>query len=187
MSCKNFFRPILFFTLIFCLVPLILCSCQSQTVYYQAGRDVEPLQLGENTPVAGNACIKLEHNSSQVFVDRNGLIHEQVWVEAPVDTDSDGLRDLVHVEITRPGETENGLKAAAIINPTPYRIQNYDPEIFYDGLTEFEKQANEDNTETTYDDIRASVHTYQEIKDANFKPSWLPAMRQSDTVVGRKV
>ncbi|MDR2712926.1 MAG: hypothetical protein LBB91_07430, partial [Clostridiales bacterium] len=51
------------------------------------------------------------------------VIQEEVWVEAPIDTDFDGKRDLIHVIIRRPIETKpenGGLKCPALIAITPY-------------------------------------------------------------------
>jgi predicted acyl esterase len=53
----------------------------------------------------------------------NGVIVEEVWIEAPVDTDYDGKRDLMRAVIRRPIETlpeRGGLLSPAVINMTPY-------------------------------------------------------------------
>ncbi|TNY36497.1 Xaa-Pro dipeptidyl-peptidase [Thermomonospora catenispora] len=47
-------------------------------------------------------------------------IRERVLVESPVDSDGDGRRDLVNVDIIRPRETERGLKVPVIIDESPY-------------------------------------------------------------------
>jgi hypothetical protein len=55
--------------------------------------------------------------------DTARVIQEEVWVEAPIDTDFDGKRDLIHVIIRRPIETKpenGGLKCPAIMAITPY-------------------------------------------------------------------
>ena len=55
------------------------------------------------------------------------VIQEEVWVEAPIDTDFDGKRDLIHVIIRRPIETKpdnGGLKCPALIAITPYINQS---------------------------------------------------------------
>ena len=55
--------------------------------------------------------------------DASRVIQEEVWVEAPIDTDFDGKRDLIRVIIRRPIETKpenGGLKCPAIMAITPY-------------------------------------------------------------------
>ena len=52
----------------------------------------------------------------------NSVIVEQVWVEAPIDTDYDGQRDLLQLQIRRPIETETlGLKVPVLATVTPYQ------------------------------------------------------------------
>ncbi|MDR3202603.1 MAG: hypothetical protein LBT54_05675, partial [Bifidobacteriaceae bacterium] len=50
--------------------------------------------------------------AQNVFTARNTWAYDQVWVEVPgIDSDGDGLNDLVHVDVNRPGETSTeGLK-----------------------------------------------------------------------------
>ena len=54
--------------------------------------------------------------------DAGSVIVEQVWVEAPIDTDYDGKRDLLQLQIRRPIETETlGLKVPVLAIATPYQ------------------------------------------------------------------
>ncbi|MBL7253125.1 CocE/NonD family hydrolase [Paractinoplanes lichenicola] len=46
-----------------------------------------------------------------------GDIVEDVWVEVPLDSDGDGVRDRVHLNITRPASDQ---KVGSIVLPTPY-------------------------------------------------------------------
>ena len=49
------------------------------------------------------------------------VIREDLWVEAPVDSDSDGADDLVHVEVARPASTEtDDVDLPVIYLPSPY-------------------------------------------------------------------
>ncbi|MBM7776344.1 X-Pro dipeptidyl-peptidase [Actinokineospora baliensis] len=48
------------------------------------------------------------------------VVRESLWVNAPVDSDSDGKDDLVHVEIVRPRATEQGLKVPVVYQASPY-------------------------------------------------------------------
>ncbi|MGX1701894.1 CocE/NonD family hydrolase [Microbacterium sp. NPDC055357] len=47
-------------------------------------------------------------------------VRERVWVKAGIDSDRDGVEDLIRVDIMRPAATEEGLKAPVIIDNSPY-------------------------------------------------------------------
>ena len=64
------------------------------------------------------------NGESQVVPDfkdsENWLIHD-LWVETEFDTDGDGKLDRMHVDVTRPGQTETeGLKLPVIYESSPY-------------------------------------------------------------------
>ncbi|MBE1490608.1 Xaa-Pro dipeptidyl-peptidase [Plantactinospora soyae] len=66
-------------------------------------------------------------------------IEERVWVETPLDTDSDGRRDRVVVDISRPRETETrGMRVPVILEHSPYRKDTWDdvpyPSVLVDDL-----------------------------------------------------
>ena len=55
------------------------------------------------------------------FQDTAQWIRHNLWVETDFDTDGDGKRDRVHVDVTRPGQTETeGLKVPIIYSSSPY-------------------------------------------------------------------
>ncbi len=55
------------------------------------------------------------------FKDAGNWIREQLWVETEFDSDGNGKRDRVHVDVTRQKQTEtNGLKVAVIYESSPY-------------------------------------------------------------------
>ncbi|NJD09970.1 MAG: Xaa-Pro dipeptidyl-peptidase, partial [Gemmatimonadetes bacterium] len=55
------------------------------------------------------------------FADTAAWIRQQLWVETEFDTDGDGRKDRVHVDVTRPGPTETeGLKVPVIYETSPY-------------------------------------------------------------------
>lgn len=60
------------------------------------------------------------NGKAQAVFDTNALIREVVYVEAPLDTDHDGQRDLLKVEILRPAETATGLKVPVLYTASPY-------------------------------------------------------------------
>lgn len=60
------------------------------------------------------------NGKSQPVFDTKGIIREVVYVEAPIDTDGDGQRDLLEVAIFRPAETNQGMKVPALFTAEPY-------------------------------------------------------------------
>ena len=55
------------------------------------------------------------------FADTTMWIRQHLWVETDFDTDGDGRKDRVHVDVTRPGPTESeGLKVPVIYETSPY-------------------------------------------------------------------
>lgn len=57
----------------------------------------------------------------EAFADPATWIREDLWVETEFDSDGDGLADRMHVDVTRPLETETeGLKLPVIYESSPY-------------------------------------------------------------------
>jgi X-Pro dipeptidyl-peptidase len=54
------------------------------------------------------------------FSDPDTWIRQQLWVETEFDTDGDGRLDRMHVDVTRPGQTEDGLEVPVIYETSPY-------------------------------------------------------------------
>ncbi len=55
------------------------------------------------------------------FKDPTKWIREDLWVETEFDTDGDGRLDRVHVDVTRPAQTESeGLKLPVVYESSPY-------------------------------------------------------------------
>src|SRR6188472_3378192 len=62
------------------------------------------------------------------FRDSTQWIRQELWVETEFDSDGDGRRDRMHVDVTRPGQTgTEGLKVPVIYESSPY----------YAGIAEF--------------------------------------------------
>ena len=64
-----------------------------------------------------------ENGEAQVvpaFASTENWIREDLWVETDFDTDGDGKLDRMHVDVTRPLETNNGLKLPVIYESSPY-------------------------------------------------------------------
>lgn len=55
-----------------------------------------------------------------VFADSTQWIRERLWVETEFDSDFDGRRDRVHVDVTRPGPTATGLRVPVVYETSPY-------------------------------------------------------------------
>lgn len=54
------------------------------------------------------------------FADPTTWIRHDLWVETDFDSDGDGTPDRVHVDVTRPAQTEDGLRLAVIYESSPY-------------------------------------------------------------------
>ena len=54
------------------------------------------------------------------FADTTNWIRERLWVETEFDSDFDGRKDRVHVDVTRPGPTASGLKVPVVYETSPY-------------------------------------------------------------------
>ncbi|MTV82106.1 Xaa-Pro dipeptidyl-peptidase [Secundilactobacillus folii] len=59
------------------------------------------------------------NGKAQPVFDTDQLLHEVVYVESPQDSDRDGLRDLLKVEITRPSES-NVQQVPVLYTASPY-------------------------------------------------------------------
>lgn len=70
------------------------------------------------------ATHRIEDGQAQVvpaFQDPDLWIREDLWVEAEFDSDRDGNRDRLHVDVTRPRQTATeGLKVPVIYESSPY-------------------------------------------------------------------
>jgi X-Pro dipeptidyl-peptidase len=64
--------------------------------------------------------IKVANGVTQPVFSYADAIREHVFVESPVDSDGDGKRDRVNVDIVRPKETQQGLKVPVIMDESPY-------------------------------------------------------------------
>ena len=52
--------------------------------------------------------------------DSTSWIRQDLWVETDFDSDRDGRKDRVHVDVTRPAQTDNGLKVPILYGSSPY-------------------------------------------------------------------
>ncbi len=56
----------------------------------------------------------------EAFNDPSKWLRHDLWVETTFDTDGDGRLDRMHVSVTRPPQTENGLKLPVVYESSPY-------------------------------------------------------------------
>jgi X-Pro dipeptidyl-peptidase len=55
------------------------------------------------------------------FQDSSQWVREDLWVQTSIDSDRDGKKDRVHVDVTRPRQTETeGLKVSIVYGSSPY-------------------------------------------------------------------
>jgi X-Pro dipeptidyl-peptidase len=75
-----------------------------------------------------------ENGQAQIvpgFQDSAQWIRERLWVEAEFDSDGDGKRDRLHVDVTRPRQTETeGLKVPVVYESSPYYAGTSGPRQF---------------------------------------------------------
>lgn len=81
---------------------------------------------------SGVAVAQVSAKAGPVFVDGqtqvvaafespSDWIHDELWVETEFDSDGDGVRDRVHVDVTRPMQTQTeGLKVPVVYETSPY-------------------------------------------------------------------
>src|SRR3954469_1103785 len=66
------------------------------------------------------AQIVVQNGETQPVFGYTDSLRDRVWVDSDFDSDSDGVMDRIAVDIIRPAETNNGLKAPVIMNASPY-------------------------------------------------------------------
>ena len=82
------------------------------------------LPLAAAAQDAAPAALEFRDGQAQVveaFNDPSKWIRENLWVETSFDSDGDGELDRMHVDVTRPGQTETeGLRVPVIYETSPY-------------------------------------------------------------------
>lgn len=80
-----------------------------------------PLLLAIASVQAGPVFADGQAQILPAFQDQNGWIRERLWVETEFDSDRDGKKDRVHVDVTRQKQTDSeGLKVPVIYESSPY-------------------------------------------------------------------
>ncbi len=82
------------------------------------------LLLGFSIGVSAQIKLIFENGEAQIvpeLKDSANWIRHDLWVETEFDTDGDGKKDRMHVDVTRPAQTETeGLKLPVIYASSPY-------------------------------------------------------------------
>jgi X-Pro dipeptidyl-peptidase len=66
--------------------------------------------------------LNVQDGVTQPVFPFENAIEETVFVESEVDSDGDGVRDRIRIQISRPGETESqGIKVPVVFEHSPYR------------------------------------------------------------------
>ena len=94
------------------------------------------------------------NGKSQAVFDMTKVIKEVVYVEAPLDTDEDGARDLLKIEIVRPVETNDGLKVPSLYTASPYNQGTNPPQEKAKLHDVHVPLARKEPNDLTYDDIK---------------------------------
>ncbi len=77
--------------------------------------------LAQPAPKAAPVFVNGMAQIVPAFQDSSTWIRQELWVETNFDTDHDGKKDRVHVDVTRPRQTETeGLKVSILYGSSPY-------------------------------------------------------------------
>ena len=96
-------------------------------VFSLAALAAAPRVLAQDTPketpsaVATHVIEDGQLQAVEAFSDKSEWIREWLFVETPFDTDGDGKKDRMHVDVTRPAQTKDGaLKVPVVYETSPY-------------------------------------------------------------------
>ncbi len=95
-----------------CSVPVVTLISSAILVGGCAPGDTLP--PGPHVIEDGRAQVLTEYQDSEQW------IREEVWVETEFDSDGDGLADRVRASVTRPAQTDEGVRVPVIYETSPY-------------------------------------------------------------------
>jgi len=74
------------------------------------------------------------------FQDSATWIRQHLWVETSFDSDRDGKKDRLHVDVTRPRQTDEGLKVSILMGSSPYYAGTARGQVNWDVKLELETE-----------------------------------------------
>jgi X-Pro dipeptidyl-peptidase len=90
--------------------------------------------VSAQAPPAQKTLPVFENGQAQIvpgFQDQSQWIRHHLWVEAEFDSDGDGKKDRLHVDVTRPRQTDTeGLKVPVVYESSPYYAGTSGPRQF---------------------------------------------------------
>ncbi len=87
----------------------------------------------QEAPKAGPVFVDGQAQVVPAFADSTKWIRQELWVQTDFDTDHDGKPDRVHVDVTRPLQTETeGLKVPVVMGSSPYYAGTGRPQVNWD-------------------------------------------------------
>ncbi len=92
------------------------CACIAISIAHAASAAAHPLARAVETQVFVDGQAQVV----AAFADPKQWVHDVLWVETEFDSDGDGKLDRMHTDVTRPAQTEDGLKVAVVYETSPY-------------------------------------------------------------------
>ncbi len=129
---KNFFVLLLMATVMCCHADLFAqkknkkntqTAAQEAVTAVTATKVVEGFLLVPEAQAVTTVPVIVNGEAQKIpaFENADEWIREDLWVEAEFDTDGDGKRDRMHVDVTRPRQTETeGIKLPVVYESSPY-------------------------------------------------------------------
>ena len=102
------------------LIALLATILSSQSIILAQVNDTKPA-TAQQTKTMVPIIVNGESQKIPGFDNAESWIRQDLWVETEFDTDGDGKKDRMHVDVTRPPQTETeGLKLPVIYESSPY-------------------------------------------------------------------
>jgi X-Pro dipeptidyl-peptidase len=130
---------------------LVLCTSSNLTAQNRKSKTETSSPAKVEAPVQTAAATTVpvivngEAQKIPAFENASDWIREDLWVETEFDSDGDGRRDRMHVDVTRPKQTETeGIKLPVVYESSPYfaGTAGNNPEYFWDVRQELNTEPN---------------------------------------------
>jgi Predicted acyl esterases len=101
-------------------LPILSAALLCQLNIYSQVTETKP-EATQQTPTVVPVIVNGEAQKIPAFENPDQWIKQYLWVETEFDTDGDGKKDRMHVDVTRPQQTETeGLRLPVIYESSPY-------------------------------------------------------------------